>query len=46
MIVSMSDDRQFTLRQIDQAGGDLYAIVDHRDHKLDAASDFEDKFLR
>ena len=28
MIVSMPDDRQFTLRQIDQARGDLYAIAD------------------
>jgi hypothetical protein len=28
MIVSMPGDRQFTLRQIDQARGDLYAIAD------------------
>jgi len=26
--VSMLDERQFTLRQIDQARGDLYAITD------------------
>ena len=28
MIVSIPDDRQFTLCQIDQARGDLYAIAD------------------
>jgi hypothetical protein len=28
MIAFMPDDRQFTLRQVDQARGDLYAIAD------------------
>jgi len=28
MIAFMPDDRQFTLRQIDQARGDLYGIAD------------------
>jgi hypothetical protein len=28
MIAFMLDDRQFTLRQIDQARGDLYGIAD------------------
>jgi hypothetical protein len=28
MIVSMPNDNRFTLRQVDQARGDLYAIAD------------------